>query len=265
VFEIRTDRRPQGPKKLRAERQANLDLVKRGVSTSEACRLVGINRKTGHRCRYGKTAGPKAGQQSERSSVARPSAESGRYLSQDERIVIADRLRAGASQAAIAAELGRPRCTISRRSAVTGIQAAATTGRSQRRSVPAAGQGRGALRRELTAVLRTGRAVRRPRRQPGQRQPRFAYPMVMISERPAPPGHPRGRSARGTPASLSATRTARVFDHPAGLRPRHPQTIAAAELPTGYMVAGVTYPITGPTPHQDEHHDEVRRGVGRSA
>ncbi|MEE3917768.1 helix-turn-helix domain-containing protein [Micromonospora sp. BRA006-A] len=63
MFEIRGDRRPQGPKKLRAERQAYLDLVARGVSTSEACRLVGINRRTGHRWRYGRTSQMKAGQQ----------------------------------------------------------------------------------------------------------------------------------------------------------------------------------------------------------
>jgi IS30 family transposase len=46
-------------------------------------------------------------------------------------------------------------------------------------------QGRGELRRELTRALRTGRARRIPRRRPDQRQPRFAAPMVMISERPA--------------------------------------------------------------------------------
>jgi len=59
-------------------------------------------------------------------------------------------------------------------------------------------QGRGELRRELARALRTGRAARRPRRQPGQRQPRFAAPMVMISDRPAEaadravPGHWEG-------------------------------------------------------------------------
>ncbi|MEE3918351.1 hypothetical protein V2I01_06285 [Micromonospora sp. BRA006-A] len=33
------------------------------MSTSEACRLVGINRRTGHRWRYGRTSQMKAGQQ----------------------------------------------------------------------------------------------------------------------------------------------------------------------------------------------------------
>ncbi|MGF7120668.1 IS30 family transposase [Rhodococcus sp. BE178] len=60
-------------------------------------------------------------------------------------------------------------------------------------------QGCGELRRELDQVLRTGGARRKPRRKPRrqaqQRQPRFATPMVMISDRPAEvddravPGH----------------------------------------------------------------------------
>ncbi|WP_030230659.1 IS30 family transposase [Streptomyces sp. NRRL S-350] len=60
-------------------------------------------------------------------------------------------------------------------------------------------QGRGELRRELTRALRTGRAVRKPRRQAEARTPRrFSHPMVMISERPAEasdravPGHWEG-------------------------------------------------------------------------
>ena len=59
-------------------------------------------------------------------------------------------------------------------------------------------QGRGELRREIAAALRSGRARRRPRRQPGQRRPRFAAPMPMISDRPAEaadravPGHWEG-------------------------------------------------------------------------
>ena len=45
-------------------------------------------------------------------------------------------------------------------------------------------QSRGALRRELTRSLRTGRALRHPGRQPGQRKNRIPD-MVNISERPA--------------------------------------------------------------------------------
>jgi len=58
-------------------------------------------------------------------------------------------------------------------------------------------QGRGALRRELTACLRTGRALRRPRRRVDQRRERIKD-KVMISDRPAEvadravPGHWEG-------------------------------------------------------------------------
>src|SRR5437763_3777006 len=72
-------------------------------------------------------------------------------------------------------------------------------------------QGRGALRRELAACLRTGRALRKPRRTANERRGRIPG-MVMISERPAEaadravPGHWEGdlimgagnRSAIGT-------------------------------------------------------------------
>jgi transposase len=53
-FEIRDDRRPQGRKPLRREREAYFQLVKQGYSNNEACRLVGINRKTGSRWRHGR-------------------------------------------------------------------------------------------------------------------------------------------------------------------------------------------------------------------
>ena len=72
-------------------------------------------------------------------------------------------------------------------------------------------QGRGALKRELVACLRTGRALRVPRARARQRRDGFITPEVMISERPAEvedravPGHWEGdliiglnRSAIGT-------------------------------------------------------------------
>jgi transposase, IS30 family len=58
-------------------------------------------------------------------------------------------------------------------------------------------QGRGALRRDLAACLRTGRALRKPRRKAGERRGQIKD-MVMISERPpevadrAVPGHWEG-------------------------------------------------------------------------
>jgi len=58
-------------------------------------------------------------------------------------------------------------------------------------------RGRGALRRELAACLRTGRALRRPRREVAAHQPRIPN-IVEISEHPAEaedravPGHWEG-------------------------------------------------------------------------
>ena len=77
-------------------------------------------------------------------------------------------------------------------------------------------QGRGALRRELTTCLRTGRALRRPRRQAaGTRAARTRRipDMVNISERPAEvadravPGHWEGDLILGSVASGSAIGT----------------------------------------------------------
>jgi len=49
-------------------------------------------------------------------------------------------------------------------------------------------QGRGALKRELVACLRTGRALRVPRARTRQRGRKFVTPEVLISERPAEAG-----------------------------------------------------------------------------
>lgn len=72
-------------------------------------------------------------------------------------------------------------------------------------------QGRGALRRELTACLRTGRALRVPRARSRQKGKRFVTPEVMISERPAEaddraiPGHWEGDLILGLESSAIGT------------------------------------------------------------
>lgn len=72
-------------------------------------------------------------------------------------------------------------------------------------------QGRGALRRELSACLRTGRALRLPRARGQQRGKTFITPEVMISERPqeiadrAVPGHWEGDMILGLNSSTIGT------------------------------------------------------------
>ncbi|MHB8533804.1 MAG: IS30 family transposase, partial [Solirubrobacteraceae bacterium] len=72
-------------------------------------------------------------------------------------------------------------------------------------------QGRGALRRELTACLRTGRALRVPRARTRGRGKKFVSPEIMISERPAEaadravPGHWEGDLIIGLESSAIGT------------------------------------------------------------
>ena len=72
-------------------------------------------------------------------------------------------------------------------------------------------QGRGGLRRELTACLRTGRALRVPRARTQGRGKSFVSPEIMISERPAEaedravPGHWEGDLILGLGSSAIGT------------------------------------------------------------
>ncbi|MFJ7243394.1 IS30 family transposase [Kitasatospora sp. NPDC098652] len=247
-FEIREDRKPQGSRKLRAEREEYFRLVHQGYGNTEASRLVGVHPRTGREWRNGRTDPNRfrAPARPER-APSRLSAGSSRYLREDERIHIADRLREKAGVREIAAELGRSPSTVSREihrncHPVSGSYRphAAQARADARRPRPKTGkigqnrelrdfiqdhldkkwspeqicqalrdtfperpemhvahetvyqalyvQGRGELRRELAGALRSGRARRKPHRQANCRQPRFATPMVMISDRPAEAG-----------------------------------------------------------------------------
>jgi transposase, IS30 family len=114
-------------------------------------------------------------------------------------------------------------------------------------------QGRGALRRELAASLRTGRALRRPRRKDGERRGKIAG-MVMISERPAEagdravPGHWEGDLLIGA-AGKSAIGT---------LVERTTRFTMLVPLPAGHdavAVADALTPVIGGLP------DAVRRSL----
>jgi IS30 family transposase len=256
-FKIRKDRGvAQGRKKLVRERAEYFRLMDQGYGNKEASRRVGVNERTGRVWRNGRPVG--------RVMRPRPPARkvlvagtSSRFLSEDERVVIADRHRAGLSVRTIAAELGRSPSTVSRelrRNAHPGSRDyrphAAQDRADARRPRPKGGkiaactelrdvvqgwlglewspeqisrslrrqyadrpemqvshetiyqalyvQGRGELRRELAAALRTGRTYRKPHRRPDQRQTRFTTAMIMISDRPAEaddravPGHWEG-------------------------------------------------------------------------
>jgi transposase, IS30 family len=105
-------------------------------------------------------------------------------------------------------------------------------------------QTRGALRRELTKCLRTGRALRHPSRKPGQRKNRIPE-MVNISQRPAEaedravPGHWEGdliigklnQSAVGTLVERSTGYTMLV-QLPDGYKPEQVAPALAAKIQT---------------------------------
>ena len=77
-------------------------------------------------------------------------------------------------------------------------------------------QGRGGLRRELTACLRTGRALRVPRARSRTEGKSFVAPEVMISQRPAEaadravPGHWEGDLILGLGSSAIGTQVERT-------------------------------------------------------
>jgi IS30 family transposase len=108
-------RRP-GPAPQTGKREQFARLIARGVPNAEACRIVGINRRTGTRWRYGREIISSSGVRLHYPSVINAAEReiSSRYLSEEERVRIADLRRAGLGVRAIAAELGRSPSTISR-------------------------------------------------------------------------------------------------------------------------------------------------------
>jgi IS30 family transposase len=93
-------------------------LISQGFGNSEACRIVGINRRTGKRWRHGRTITARDGRKLHYAPVITTGAVrreiSPRYLSEDERVRIADLRRAGNAVRAIAEQTGRSPSTVSR-------------------------------------------------------------------------------------------------------------------------------------------------------
>jgi len=98
---------PRHRSKVEQREERYWELMHHGMSNTAACRLLGVNRRTGTliRARH-------------RHQTARPTGQqtpgSGRYLSLRERLQIADLLQLGCSMRQIAAELGRAPSTIKR-------------------------------------------------------------------------------------------------------------------------------------------------------
>jgi IS30 family transposase len=106
-------------------------------------------------------------------------------------------------------------------------------------------QGRGALRRELTACLRSGRALRVPRARTRGRGKSFVTPEIMISERPAEavdravPGHWEGDLILGLGSSAIGTLVERTTRFTMLLRlPRMPGYGATTRMKNGPALAG---------------------------
>ncbi|WP_396134431.1 helix-turn-helix domain-containing protein [Arthrobacter oryzae] len=102
------------------------------------CRIVGISRSSGTRWRHGHTVVLKSGDVKKIAPISRlrPAAISARFLSESERITIADLLHAGRSIRAIALELGRSPSTVSREIRRTFTNPLATIVRGQHSAAP---------------------------------------------------------------------------------------------------------------------------------
>ncbi len=111
-----SNRRP-GRQPMTEKRELYVRLMHQGMSNSAACRQLGIDRKTGH---WWKNGGVVI-----RNGVTRvvapitvpaatPPKASTRYLSEDERVTIADGVRDGRTSTSIAEELGRAVSTVAR-------------------------------------------------------------------------------------------------------------------------------------------------------
>ena len=102
------------------KREQYARLIAQGYNNSEACRIVGINRRTGKRWRHGRTITTRDGRKLHYAAVVAAAAGrrvreiSDRYLSEQERVRIADLRQAGHGVRAIAEQTGRSPSTISR-------------------------------------------------------------------------------------------------------------------------------------------------------
>ena len=127
-------RRRPGPAPQTSKREQFARLIARGIPNAEACRLVGVNRRTGTRWRFGREITGSSGQKLHYPAMinTRKREISPRYLSEDERVRIADLDRAGHSVRAIAASWHATRRRSAGSCGATPIRSAGSTGHSPR-------------------------------------------------------------------------------------------------------------------------------------
>lgn len=99
-----------------AERARYIQLTKQGLNNAEICRQLGIGRKTGSNWRNGHYARDPSGARRYYPPIVevRESVISARFLSEDERVQIADLRKTGAGIRQIATAMGRSASTVSR-------------------------------------------------------------------------------------------------------------------------------------------------------
>ena len=99
-----------------AKREQFARLIAQGVGNREACGIVGLNRRTGTRWRYGRSITSSSGRRLDYPAVVTTMKReiSARYLSEDERVVIADLAGRGQTIRSIAVVLGRSPSRVSR-------------------------------------------------------------------------------------------------------------------------------------------------------
>ena len=90
----RRPRKSPGALPLTSQRDQYRALMRLGMSNAAACRVVGVNRKTGHRSRYGRAVTTRTGEIRTYAPISGPPVPgSTRYLSEEERVSIADGLK----------------------------------------------------------------------------------------------------------------------------------------------------------------------------
>ena len=111
----RRARKAPGALPLTDERDLYIGLMRQGMSNAEACRIVGVHIRTGYRWRDGRSITLRTGEIRTYPAITGPTRPvSARFLSEAERVTIADGLVQQQSIRAIAAGLGRAPSTVSR-------------------------------------------------------------------------------------------------------------------------------------------------------